>query len=127
MATTVVEMSQPNLAKQPAEELPREPEPVQLNQPAAVNQGKEEKGEKGSDSSNQNNEKDPKDSKNKKGENPKPKIFDNKTFVEAPLPKINPWTKSNAAPSSKPSSTPAPAPAPAPAPEKVPEPKIGKF
>lgn len=25
----------------------------------------------------------------------KPKIFDNKIYVEAPIPKTNPWTKSN--------------------------------
>lgn len=31
--------------------------------------------------------------KSQKIEVPKPKIFDNKNFVEAPLPKTNPWGK----------------------------------
>ena len=84
---TVVEISQPNLAKQTSQELPRDPEPLHLNTSATA-QAKEESV---SDSINQTNDK---DAKNKKGDATKPKIFDNKTFVEAPIPKTNPWNKS---------------------------------
>ena len=35
-----------------------------------------------------------KETSDKVTEKPNPKIFDNKTYVEAPLPKTNPWSKS---------------------------------
>lgn len=71
-----------------------------------------------------------------KADAPKPKIFDNKNFVEAPLPKVNPWTKNQPAvpvqpaslkieaqPPKKNSPKPvAPAPAPQPAPVVAPPP-----
>ncbi len=59
--------------------------------------------------------------KNGKGEEgQKPKIFDNKNFVEAPLPKTNPWRKSTAAPAQAPPPPQAPVRAPS-------EPKSGNY
>ena len=40
-----------------------------------------------------NTENDKSAKKDGKDNIPKPKIFDNKTFVEAPIPKTNPWAK----------------------------------
>ena len=41
----------------------------------------------------QNNDTEKSTKKDGKENIPKPKIFDNKTFVEAPIPKTNPWAK----------------------------------
>ena len=71
----------------------------------------------------------PQEPAEKAPEGPKPKIFDNKNFVEAPLPKTNPWKKPAA---------PAPRPPPAtavkvsapprnPAPQNAPRKPTGKW
>ena len=47
----------------------------------------------GEDSKSSQQGEDAGDGKSQKIDVPKPKIFDNKNFVEAPLPKTNPWGK----------------------------------
>lgn len=78
MMATIVEVSQPVISQGSGD----------LNQ-SDVNA----KDRNADETKKQNTDNEKSTKKDSKENIPKPKIFDNKTFVEAPIPKTNPWAK----------------------------------